>query len=118
MPISDHLKAEDSIRYFAYQYADRQPAIFTEDYHNSLRAAFFVSEFQRAGAHIAEHAKLYSTFLVPYMIAFKSARKHKPNHQQITDLHKHWHDMPVHHRRDFADLKTFFRFGGLRSRLI
>jgi arsenite methyltransferase len=113
-----HLKREHSIHYFANQYADRQPEIFTEDYHNSLRAAFSLEDFRRAGAHIQMHAKLYSTFLVPYMIAFKSPRKHKPGRQQLSELHKHWQLMPVHHQRDFADLKTFFRFGGLRSRLI
>jgi len=34
------LKRNDSIDYFAHQYVDRQPPLFTQDYFNSLHAAF------------------------------------------------------------------------------
>jgi ubiquinone/menaquinone biosynthesis C-methylase UbiE len=113
-----HLKSERSIRHFAYQYADRQPETFTIDYLNSLRAAFHVREFRQAGTHIETHAKMYSTFAVPYMVTFKSPRRRVDTGQQIAGLKTLWREMPAHHKRDFADIKTFFAFGGLRSKLI
>jgi arsenite methyltransferase len=40
-----HLKTEKSIRFFAYQYAERQAELFTLDYLYSLRAAFALEDF-------------------------------------------------------------------------
>lgn len=40
-----HLKSDESIKDFAKQYADRQPELFTLDYLNSLRAAFYPADF-------------------------------------------------------------------------
>ncbi|RME23702.1 MAG: class I SAM-dependent methyltransferase, partial [Candidatus Zixiibacteriota bacterium] len=69
-----HLKSETSINYFAYQYADRQPELFTLDYLYSLRAAFDREDFKRlAETYLAGRAKFYSTFIMPFMVAVKSA---------------------------------------------
>ncbi|MEC5387233.1 methyltransferase domain-containing protein [Uliginosibacterium sp. H3] len=113
-----HLKSERSIRYFAYQYADRQPEIFTVDYLNSLRAAFSLSDFRKAGEQIQGRAQVYSTFMVPYMVALKSARRQATTPELESRLRAVWQEMPSNHKRDFADLKTFFLLGGLRSKLI
>ena len=68
-----HLKSERSIHDFAYQYADRQAELFTLDYLYSLRAAFWLEDFKRVHQrHLADRCSLYSTFLVPFMVAVKS----------------------------------------------
>jgi arsenite methyltransferase len=113
-----HLKSERSIHHFAYQYADRQPEIFTVDYLNSLRAAFHLPDFRKAAQPLQDHATLYSTFLVPYMMVLKSPRRRAPDTRVAEGLQALWRDMPANHKRDFADIKTFFMFGGLRSKLI
>lgn len=110
-----HLKTEAAICGFAYQYADRQPELFTVDYLNSLRAAFLLRDWRRLHArHLAQRGSLYSTFLVPYMVAIKSpARRELPEtlRQQLADLRG---QLPQHHKTDFKDLIAFFRLGGLR----
>jgi SAM-dependent methyltransferase len=113
-----HLKSERSIDYFAHQYADRQPELFTLDYLYSLRAAFSLADFGVAGESLRPAARLYSTFLAPYMVAFKSARRREPDarlRQAIGSLRA---ALPAHHERDLRDLATFFGLGGMRSRLL
>jgi SAM-dependent methyltransferase len=111
-----HLKTAQAIRYFAHQYADRQPPLFTVDYLNSLSAAFEVADWKAAFRHhLADRAKLYSTFLVPYMVAVKSAPRAELTAAVRASLSELRERLPAHHQRDFRDLRTFFRLGGLRA---
>lgn len=110
-----HLKSEKSIRYFAHQYSDRQPDLFTLDYLNSLRAAFPVQAFRDAMAPLRSRARLFTTFLAPYMVAVKSAPR-RPSDPAVRDGIRRLRDaMPAYHRKDLDDLVTFFRLGGLSS---
>ena len=109
------LKSNRSIRYFAYQYADRQQELFTLDYLNSLRAAFSLSDFREAGRALAGRATLMSTFLVPYMVALKSPPRRARDPMLKAQLDRMRAELPAHHQVDLDDLMTFFRLGGLRS---
>lgn len=113
-----HLRREASIAYFGHQYADRQPAIFTEDYVNSLRAAFSLADFRRAAAAFGGRVKVFSTFLVPYMIVVKSAPRSPATSEMTGKLQQLRDRMPDYHRVDFHDLRTFFRLGGLQTPMI
>ena len=113
-----HLKSEDSIQYFAHQYADRQPELFTLDYLYSLRAAFSLRQFRDAGRVLDPLARLYSTFLAPYMVAFKSALRRTPDAHLRARLDELRRALPTYHRQDLRDLTTFFRLGGLRCELL
>jgi SAM-dependent methyltransferase len=112
------LKAAKSIDYFAHQYADRQSPLFTLDYLNSLRAAFSLADYRSAASVLAAAGKLHTTFLAPYMVAFKSPARRSPPaelHRRFEELRR---DLPDHHQTDLKDLATFFRLGGLRSGLL
>ena len=115
-----HLKAEKSIQSFAYQYADRQPELFTLDYLYSLRAAFDLADFKRlAKQYLQGQVKVHSTFLMPYMVAVKSSRRaERHDDAVINQLHALRDALPSHHKRDLTDLRTFFRLGGLPSPLL
>ena len=115
-----HLKSEKSIRYFAYQYSDRQPELFTLDYLYSLRAAFELSDFKAASNRFLEgRAQVYSTFLMPFMVAVKSRpRIGLVSARLRSDLIALREALPRHHRADLRDLRTFFRMGGLASPLL
>lgn len=113
-----HLKSEASMDYFAHQYADRQPESFTLDYLNSLRAAFTVDDFRAAAAPLAGRAQLYSTFLIPYLVALKSASRRPPDPALRARLAEIRTRLPAWHQADLADLRTFFRLGGLRCALL
>lgn len=114
-----HLKAEKSIEYVAYQYADRQPELFTLDYLYSLQAAFLPDDFKRlAKKYLSGHAELYSTFGMPYMMAIKSPGRNLDMQQINSSLQKLKTNIPDYHKKDHADLRMFFKLGGLKSQLL
>jgi arsenite methyltransferase len=115
-----HLKAERSIQTFGNQYADRQSELFTQDYIHSLRAAFSPQEFRRlTQSYLAGTATFYSTFIMPYMMVAKSrSRSGGTDPQTLRELHRLRDSMPIHHRKDLADLALFFRLGGLPCPLL
>lgn len=110
-----HLKTERAIHYFAQQYADRQPALFTRDYHASLRAAFDVADWRRAhAAHLGGLGRFCRMRPLPYMVCVKS-----PLRQAIPDatrrqLRALYDALPAWHKTDYGDLHSLFRLGGLK----
>lgn len=113
------LKSVKSISYFAYQYADRQPELFTLDYLYSLQAAFTKDDFQVvAGKYLAGRAKVFSTFLMPFMVAIKSQARREKSDALVVKLNELKNRMPRYHKRDLSDLRMLFRLSGLRSGLL
>lgn len=113
-----HLKAEHSIHYFAHQYQDRQPALFTLDYLNSLHAAFQLEDLRQAAEPLLDRARLYTTFLMPFMVAIKSPPRRPAEAALSARLGALRKALPKWHHADYSDLSTFFRLGGLRTRLL
>lgn len=109
-----HLKTERVIHYFAQQYADRQPELFTRDYHNSLRAAFDVADWRRAhAAHLSRFGRFFRMLPIPYMVCVKSPQRQvlgEGTRQQLKTLYD---AMPDWHKTDYGDLSGLFRLGGL-----
>lgn len=108
------LHAEKSILYFAYQYADRQPELFTLDYLYSLKAAFSVDDFRQASAVLGDAARLARTFGAAFMVALKSPARRALPPALLSPLVRLREAMPAHHQTDFRDLKRVFALGGLR----
>ncbi len=109
------LRTKASIKYFAYQYADRQPELFTQDYFYSLNAAFLPGDFRDAAAALSGRARFYATFGFPMMMALKSRPRRSLDTDLLANLRREFSRMPAHHQADFRDLKTFFGLGGLRT---
>jgi arsenite methyltransferase len=109
-----HLKANRSIDYFAYQYADRQPQLFTVDYLNSLRAAFYPDDFRKATQVLAGRAKLYATIALPFMVALKSPARRGNDPALRARLVAMQQGLPQWHQTDFTDLIRHFRLNGMR----
>ena len=104
-----------SIQYFAYQYVNRQPELFTLDYLYSLHAAFSYEDFREAVRVLNDHARLYSTFLAPFMVALKSSPRGQTDARIREQIEAMRRSLPDYHRVDLKDLLTFFRLGGVRS---
>lgn len=112
------LKVRSSIEYFAYQYVDRQPALFTEDYLNSLLAAFTVDDLIAAASPVAGRATLCTTWMVPFMASFKSPVR-QPNVSALRERFRELVDaLPTWHQADLADMKRFFGLGGMKSAIL
>ncbi|PHV04504.1 methyltransferase type 11 [Janthinobacterium sp. BJB412] len=109
-----HLKAQASIDYFGNQYADRQPALFTLDYLNSLHAAFYPDDIARAAQPLAGQARVYKTFGLPFMVALKSSPRRGHDAALEARLEGLKKGLPEWHKTDLADLIRHFRMGGMR----
>jgi len=108
------LRSERSVAEFAGQYADQQPAVFNADYLNSLRAAFALADFRAAIRPLGSRVRLYSTFVVPYMVVVTS-----PDAVTLDEVRRQRIDhiesaLPAYQRADLKLLRMFFRLGGLK----
>lgn len=114
-----HLKAEETIRHLAHRNAERQPAAYTADYENSLRAAFELADWREGHRrHLAERGRLCRTVLAPLMVAVKSARRREIPDELRQRLGELRHELPPRHRSDLESLRLFFRLGGLATRAL
>ena len=113
------LKRKDSIEYFAYQYKDRQPPLFTLDYLHSLQAAFSLDDFRTAcKISFGARAKVFGTWCVPYMVAIKTPPRRTLPNDLLGALHELRDALPVYHKTDLSDLITFFRLGGVPAPML
>ncbi|RRQ22817.1 class I SAM-dependent methyltransferase [Thiohalobacter thiocyanaticus] len=112
------LRSPDSIRYFAYQYADRQPELFTLDYLYSLKAAFSVADFRTAAAHLAGQARLHAPRIMPFMLAVKSPPRTNEHARLRPPLAAIAAALPDNHKTDLKDLRTIFGLAGMKCGLL
>lgn len=113
-----HLKRPKSIDYFANQYVDKQPPLFTIDYYNSLWAAFYPDDFRQAVKPLAGRAQLHATVLLPFMMALKSPRRRDATPALADKIAQLQAALPRHHWGDFWDLRLHFWLKGMSSRLL
>jgi arsenite methyltransferase len=108
--------SEKTVKAFSHQYADRQPALFTEDYYNSLRAGFSPESWKMVWEEYLEPiSKLYFTFGMKYMVVAKSVGNNKLFSKSYEILNEKYSSMPKWQQKDYKDLSRFFRLGGLRT---
>ena len=113
------LKRKDSIEYFAFQYSDRQPRLFTQDYLNSLYAAFSLEDFKIANRlAFGQRTHVLSTWRAPYMVVVKTPPRRELPPDLRHSLHRLRDALPDYHKRDLADMLTFFRLGGVKCEVL
>lgn len=113
------LKSPKSIQYFANQYADRQPELFTLDYFYSLNAAFSLDNFKEAKSLLPEQVNLYKMFMLAFMVAFKSQPRRDVIPEELKKALKTIeNELPEHHKVDIEDLKQTFKLSGLKTNLL
>lgn len=111
-----HLKSEKSIDYFAYQYADRQPELFTLDYLYSLRAAFYQADFKRlTDEYLTGRANYYTMRPIPFMQAVRSPNRREVPAETLKELAEIRSKLPEHHKTDVKDLISLFGMGGMKT---
>ena len=105
------LRCSRSIDFFVDLNAPVPPDEFAALYRCSLNAAFSLYELKAVCAKLPA-ARLYSTFLVPFLIVVKTADR-----PLATDTRARFHAMrenlAAQYRRDLDDLRRFFALGGL-----
>jgi ubiquinone/menaquinone biosynthesis C-methylase UbiE len=108
------LKSLKSVHYFAGLNEARQPRLFTQDYEQSMCAAFLAQDFQDLAAEaLALHrARVYTTFIIPMLVIVKTADRPLPAalRERFKDMRQ---ALPTRYRRDLDEIRQFLRLGGL-----
>ncbi len=106
------LRREAGKAFFAHERSAEQPALFTEDYHHSLRAAFSLAELRAAAAALGDAVRIHRTFLVPFLVAIRSRHEVAPRAATVAAARAHFEALTPRQRADFRDLARFFGHGG------
>lgn len=114
-----HLKSEKSIHYFAHQYQDRQPELFTEDYLNSLRAAFYKKDIEKLVIkHFSQRATFYAMHPMPLMVAIKTPARRRDYKDVMQSLLEIRLSLPDYIETDLKDIIELFSKGGMETTLL
>ena len=107
------LKHTSTQRFFAEDRSDIQPEKFTQDYFNSLRAAFSVKELSRAAQALGGNVRRYATALAPFMVIFKSATRRDPDAQTRQLACELYRQLSEQQQEDFRLYARWLRASGL-----
>lgn len=109
------LKSLASVGFFVGMNADRQPVLFTQDYENSLKAAFSIADYDRLlEQYLPQNARRYSVFLVPLLTVIQTPpRALAPGAREQFRAARR--ALPDNYRRDLDDLRLFMRLGGMHQ---
>ena len=105
------LKRRSTQHFFAHDL--RQSAQFTEDYLNSLRAAFSVAELTAAVALLGRPGvQRHVTVLAPFMVVFRTAPERQMDAQTLLRAKAAFASLSAAQKDDFRGLAQWFRASG------
>jgi len=106
------LKRTSTQRFFAQARREHQPAQFTRDYLNSLKAAFSVGELSDAAALLGPGAVRHQTPLAPFMVIIKSAARRQLDATTRRLAREVYGRMTASQHADFQAFARWFRVAG------
>ena len=110
------LKRAATQRYFANDRIELQSKQFTEDFLNSMRAAFSREEFTAATAELGISLQHHQTALAPFMLVFRSAARRAIDTALEMQIKQHYQNLTPRQRRDFDNMVRWFGVGRMELR--
>jgi arsenite methyltransferase len=107
------LKRRSSQAYFAYERRERQSDLFTQDYLNSLKAAFSLGELKRAATLLGGGIGIHQTALAPFMVVLSRTTQVATSIAMIDRGVKMLAELSSEQQRDLRNLSRWFRVAGL-----
>jgi ubiquinone/menaquinone biosynthesis C-methylase UbiE len=104
------LKNLSTQRFFADDL--RQSAQFTQDYFNSLRAAFSVQELSAAVVQLGPDVQRHVTALAPFIMVFQSALQRPLDGPTRQRAKQAFANLPTTQQHNFHSLASWFRLSG------
>ena len=104
------LKRRSTQHFFANDL--RQSAQFTEDYFNSLQAAFSVEELTAAVAMLGPDVRRHVTVLAPFMVVFRTAFQRPMDSPTLLRAQAAFASLSAVQQGDFRGLAQWFRVSG------
>ena len=107
------LRRRSTQHFFAHDNAKYQLPEFTEDYLNSLRAAFSFDELSKAIRLMKVDAAIHRTALAPFMVVARSKARRDLDAITVATIKKICAQMSVDQQKNFRVLSRWFRAAGL-----
>ncbi len=107
------LKRSATQHFFAYDRVAQQSAQFTEDFLNSMRAAFSVDELRQGAALLGAELDCHQTAVAPFMVLLRSPARHRVDGLLAERAQAAYRDLSPLEQRDFNNLARWFRLGGV-----
>jgi len=104
------LKLLSTQRFFANDL--RQSVQFTEDYFNSLRAAFSVAELSAAVAPLGPDVQRHVTMLAPFIVVFRSTFQRPMDPQTLQRAKEAFANLSAAQQKNFRSVANWFRGSG------
>lgn len=104
------LKLRSTQHFFANDL--QQSPQFTEDYFNSLRAAFSVEELTSAVAVLGPDVQRHVTVLAPFMVVFRSAFHRPLDAPALQRAREAFASLPAAQQSNFRGVADWFRLSG------
>lgn len=103
-------KLKSTQRFFADELG--QSAQFTQDYFNSLRAAFSVAELQTAAKTLDTGTQVYATILAPFMVVIRSDSRipWQPGALQLAQTE--FEQLNPAQKHNYRNIENWFKMGG------
>jgi arsenite methyltransferase len=106
-------KRQRTLDFMVRSSLDVQSTTFSEDYRNSMAAAFVGSDFRRLQNQYLPYCKYNTTFPAKLFMILKSQSRQIPNALRHVFVEERSNLSP-RLRQDLDDLRTFFALGGLK----
>lgn len=103
-------KLRSTQRFFADEL--RQSPQFTEDYFNSLRAAFSVEELANAARQLGADVQLHATVLAPFMVVVRSAPLASFPVACLQQARQAFTQLAPAQQHNYRNIENWFRMGG------
>jgi arsenite methyltransferase len=117
------LKSHKSMDFFAKKDAKNQPALFTLDYLNSLKAAFTYNDLILAAQPISHIATIQRTFIIPFLVVIKSRTNSQNLHSvdfvnTTNNLAEMINNLSEIQHENLIKTMQFAELGGIKSTML
>ena len=103
-------KLKSTQRFFADELG--QSAQFTQDYFNSLRAAFSVAELQTAAKALGAGTQVHATALAPFMVVIRSDSRIPLQSSALQRAQTEFNQLSPAQKHNYRNIENWFKMGG------
>lgn len=108
------LRRQATLDFLVNDRASEQSPLFTQDYMNSLKAAFSLGELEQAATSLGRDVLTHVTALAPFMVILRRRISDEPSRTRAMDAARQaFQAMSDSHQRDLLALANWFQAAGL-----
>jgi len=105
-------KRKSTQRFFVHDRSSEQSPQFTQDYAESLAAAFSVEEIKNASRIMGGQLEFYATILAPFMLILKTAHRRTLDTAALQRIQDMYQTLTALQQRDFNNIARWFKMSG------